>query len=407
MTSRTPDDREVLGGGDPEPSGPEATGARRTPPRPGDAPHGAEGDSSATQNAGMGWDPAEATRTPYSSSAPRAGFRADDGRPIALGYHTGHGGGPSGPAARRGDPGGGPAAVRGELHRPLRRPHAGHARGDGQPAFSATTPAVVMRRQNRSLPRRAGVLGHRDLRQGAFPPRCSRLAAPRPCRADRPRGGDAPRRRQREPWGRADAPARASPTASSPSRKPLRSPAGVRLPGRRLSFPSHGRHRAGGGRGAGLALPQARSCRRGSPVARHGPPLALALYAARRALLPTSRIPDRPVGRERDGRSRGLGGSTNLVLHLPGDRDPPPASRVPTVADWQRVNRAVPAPRGRPPELPAQPPDRAQCSPAGGVPEFLRTSGAGRPPPRSAHRDGRRRSTRSSTGGSPSERRRG
>ena len=43
-----------------------------------------------TQNAGMGWDPAEAARTPYLILSTHGGLRAEDGRPIALGYHTGH-----------------------------------------------------------------------------------------------------------------------------------------------------------------------------------------------------------------------------------------------------------------------------------------------------------------------------
>ena len=43
-----------------------------------------------TQNAGMGWDPAEAQRTPYLILSTQGGLRGDDGRPIALGYHTGH-----------------------------------------------------------------------------------------------------------------------------------------------------------------------------------------------------------------------------------------------------------------------------------------------------------------------------
>ncbi len=38
----------------------------------------------------MGWDPAEAARTPYLILSTQGGLRAEDGRPIALGYHTGH-----------------------------------------------------------------------------------------------------------------------------------------------------------------------------------------------------------------------------------------------------------------------------------------------------------------------------
>src|SRR5215468_2126460 len=43
-----------------------------------------------TQNAGMGWDPRELGRPQYLILSTQGGIRASDGRPIALGYHTGH-----------------------------------------------------------------------------------------------------------------------------------------------------------------------------------------------------------------------------------------------------------------------------------------------------------------------------
>src|SRR4029453_2499769 len=43
-----------------------------------------------TQNAGMGWDPRQPGRPPDLMLSPQGGIRAADGRPIALGYHTGH-----------------------------------------------------------------------------------------------------------------------------------------------------------------------------------------------------------------------------------------------------------------------------------------------------------------------------
>src|SRR6185503_19512795 len=43
-----------------------------------------------TQNAGMGWDPSEAGRKPFLIVSTQGGVRAPDGKPIALGYHTGH-----------------------------------------------------------------------------------------------------------------------------------------------------------------------------------------------------------------------------------------------------------------------------------------------------------------------------
>lgn len=43
-----------------------------------------------TQNAGMGWDPNQLLRDQVLILSTMGGIRAEDGRPIALGYHTGH-----------------------------------------------------------------------------------------------------------------------------------------------------------------------------------------------------------------------------------------------------------------------------------------------------------------------------
>jgi xylonate dehydratase len=43
-----------------------------------------------TQNVGMGWNPAEVGREQYLILSTHGGLRADDGSPLALGYHTGH-----------------------------------------------------------------------------------------------------------------------------------------------------------------------------------------------------------------------------------------------------------------------------------------------------------------------------
>src|SRR3954466_15970038 len=43
-----------------------------------------------TQNAGMGWNPAELNRKQFLILSTQGGMRAPDGSPIALGFHTGH-----------------------------------------------------------------------------------------------------------------------------------------------------------------------------------------------------------------------------------------------------------------------------------------------------------------------------
>src|SRR5258705_14009861 len=43
-----------------------------------------------TQDAGMGWTPSQLTGREFLILSTSGGIRADDGTPIALGYHTGH-----------------------------------------------------------------------------------------------------------------------------------------------------------------------------------------------------------------------------------------------------------------------------------------------------------------------------
>ena len=43
-----------------------------------------------SQNAGMGWDPSRLLDPEFLILSTHGGLRAEDGRPIALGFHTGH-----------------------------------------------------------------------------------------------------------------------------------------------------------------------------------------------------------------------------------------------------------------------------------------------------------------------------
>ncbi len=112
-----------------------------------------------TQDAGMGWNPAELGRDPYLLLSTQGGMRAPDGSPIALGYHTGHW--ELSELVRL-------AAV--ELRRLKAIPFAGHVsdpcdgRTQGTTGMFDSLPyrndaAIVFRRLIRSLPMRRGVLG--------------------------------------------------------------------------------------------------------------------------------------------------------------------------------------------------------------------------------------------------------
>jgi xylonate dehydratase len=112
-----------------------------------------------TQDAGMGWNPAELGRKEFLILSTQGGLRAPDGQPIALGYHTGHW--EIGLLVE--------AAAR-ELRRLGAIPFAGFCsdpcdgRTQGTPGMFDSLPyrndaAQIFRRLIRSLPRREGVIG--------------------------------------------------------------------------------------------------------------------------------------------------------------------------------------------------------------------------------------------------------
>jgi xylonate dehydratase len=112
-----------------------------------------------TQNAGMGWNPAEFGRKQFLILSTQGGMRAPDGQPIALGYHTGHW--EIGLLVK---------AAAEEFRRLKTIPFAAccsdpcDGRSQGTAGMFDSLPfrndaAIVLRRLIRSLPGRAGVLG--------------------------------------------------------------------------------------------------------------------------------------------------------------------------------------------------------------------------------------------------------
>jgi xylonate dehydratase len=112
-----------------------------------------------SQNVGMGWDPAEAGRKQFLILSTQGGLRDGDGKPIALGYHTGHW-----EIALQ------VRAAAEEFRRLKVIPFAGYCsdpcdgRTQGTTGMFDSLPyrndaAIVFRRLARSLPLRAGVLG--------------------------------------------------------------------------------------------------------------------------------------------------------------------------------------------------------------------------------------------------------
>jgi xylonate dehydratase len=112
-----------------------------------------------TQDAGMGWKPAATNADHYLILSTLGGLRADDGHPIALGYHSGHW--EIGLQVKE-------AAL--TLKQQGVTPFAGYCsdpcdgRTQGTAGMYDSLPyrndaATVMRRLIRSLPRRKGVMG--------------------------------------------------------------------------------------------------------------------------------------------------------------------------------------------------------------------------------------------------------
>ena len=90
-----------------------------------------------TQNAGMGWPPSEMLGPQFLVLSTAGGLRAEDGRPIALGYHTGHWEvGLLVRAAAEELKRLGARPVCRQLHRSLRRPHPRDDRNVRQPSLS-------------------------------------------------------------------------------------------------------------------------------------------------------------------------------------------------------------------------------------------------------------------------------
>src|SRR5712691_7074778 len=112
-----------------------------------------------SQNVGMGWNPAELGRKEFLILSTHGGLRADDGSPIALGYHSGHW-----------EVGLLVKAAAEEIKRLGSIPFAGavtdpcDGRTQGTPGMMDSLPyrndaATIFRRLIRSLPTRSGVLG--------------------------------------------------------------------------------------------------------------------------------------------------------------------------------------------------------------------------------------------------------
>src|SRR4051812_10414543 len=323
-----------------------------------------------TQDVGMGWDPRHVNRKEFLLLSTSGGVRADDGSPIALGYHTGHWG--VGLLVR--------GAAR-ELKEQGAVPFAGFVtdpcdgRTQGTTGMMDSLPyrndaATVFRRLIRSLPRRSGVLGVATCDKG-LPAMMIALAAMRDLPCVLVPGGVTLPPEQGEDAGKIQTIgvrfAHGTLTLEQAAELGCRACAS---PGGGCQFLGTAATSQVVGEALGLSLPHSALAPSGQPVW-----LDLATRSARALLrLEQEGITMGRVLTERSIHNAmvvhaAVGGSTNLLLHIPAIAHSAGLPR-PTVDDWSAVNRKVPRLVDALPNGPVGHPT-VRVFLAGGVPEVM------------------------------------
>ena len=323
-----------------------------------------------TMNAGMGWEPARMGGAEVLILSTHGGLRAEDGTPIALGFHTGHWE---------------VGLLVAEAARALRTmdavPFAGactdpcDGRTQGTTGMLDSLPyrndaAIVLRRLMRSLPTRAGVLGIATCDKG-LPAMMMALASSRALPAVLIPGGVTLLPENGEDAGKVQTIgaryAQGQITLDYAAEMGCRACAS---PGGGCQFLGTAATAQVVGEALGLALPHTALAPSGQPIwldaARRS---AAALLRLREMGMGTQEILTQAAFENAMIVYAAFGGSTNLLLHLPAIAHAA-GRRRPEVADWMRVNREVPrlvdalpnGPRGF---------ATVQVFLAGGVPEVM------------------------------------
>jgi putative YjhG/YagF family dehydratase len=321
-----------------------------------------------TQNAGMGWDPRELGRPQYLILGTQGGVRAADGKPVALGYHTGHW--EIGLLIE--------AAAR-ELAALECLPFAAFCSDpcDGRTQGTVgmmdslayrNDAAIVFRRLIRSLPTRQGVIGVATCDKG-LPAMMLALAAMRDLPTVLVPGGVTLPPTHGEDAGKIQS------IGARFAHGEMTLDEAAELGCRACGSPGGGCQFLGTaatsqviGEALGLSLPHSALAPSGQPVwldmARRS---ARAITALRARRLTTRDIVTDAAVRNAMVVHAAVGGSTNLVLHLPAIAHAA-GLRRPSVDDWIDVNRRVPRLVD---SLPNGPHPTVRVFLAGGVPEVM------------------------------------
>jgi len=323
-----------------------------------------------TQNAGMGWTPAEVGRTPFLILSTQGGLREPSGEPTALGYHTGHW--EIGLLVRE-------AALTFRQQGML--PFAAYCsdpcdgRSQGTPAMFDSLPyrndaAMVFRRLIRSLPGRAGVMGVATCDKG-LPAMMMALAAMRdlPCILV-PGGVTLPPIQGEDAGAVQTLGARYAHGLVSLEEAANLGCRACATPGGGCQFLGTAATSQVVAEALGLCLPHSALAPSGEPVwldmARRA---AVALTELHRQGVTMRQILTPASLRNAMCVHAAVGGSTNLLLHIPAVAHAAGLTR-PTVEDWIEVNRSVPRLVDVLPNGPAHHPT-VRVFLAGGVPEVM------------------------------------
>lgn len=295
-----------------------------------------------SQNAGMGWKPAEMLGPQYLIVSTQGGLRAEDGRPIALGFHTGHW--EVGLLVR---------AAAEEIKRAGGVPFAAYCSDpcDGRTQGTLgmfdslayrNDAAIVLRRLIRSLPTRRGVIGVATCDKG-LPATMMALAAMHDLPCVLVPGGVTLPPVEGEDAGKIQSiGARYAHDLISLEEAASLGCRACASPGGGCQFLGTAATSQVVGEALGLALPHSALAPSGQPIwldmARRSA-MAVA-HLAQRGMTTRDILTDAALKNAMTLHAA-FGGSTNLLLHIPAIAHAA-GIRRPTVDDWIAINRRVP-----------------------------------------------------------------
>ena len=323
-----------------------------------------------TQNAGMGWEPSELGRKQFLILSTQGGLRAPDGKPIALGYHTGHW-----EIALL------VQAAAEEFRRLKTLPFAAYCsdpcdgRTQGTHGMFDSLPyrndaAIVFRRLIRSLPNRSGVLGVATCDKG-LPAMMMALAAMHdlPCVLV-PGGVTLPPSNGEDAGTVQTLGARYAHGLVTLQEAADLGCRACGSPGGGCQFLGTAATSQVIGEALGLSLPHTALAPSGQPVwTDMAVRSAAALHHLEARGLKTRDILTQASLRNAMVLHAAFGGSTNLLLHIPAIAHAA-GLRLPTVLDWIDINRIVPRLVSVLPNGPIHHPT-VRVFLAGGVPEVM------------------------------------